>query len=62
MTKFEERESHQRSPMSPEKLSEQAPTAVQRNPNHQRIVEKGETGVDSPEAKEKLRKSGMTKT
>lgn len=48
--------------MSPEKLSEQAPTAVQRNPNHQRIVEEGETGVDSPEAKEKLRKSGMTKT
>lgn len=54
MTKFEERESHQRSPMSPEKLSEQAPIAVQRNPNDQRTVENGETGVDSPEAKENL--------
>lgn len=45
--------------MSPEKLSEHTPTAVQRNPNDQRTVENGETGVDSPEAKEKLRKSGM---
>jgi hypothetical protein len=33
-----------------------------RNPNDQRIVEQGETGADSPEAKEKLRKSEMTKT
>lgn len=40
--------------MSPEKLSEHAPTAVQRNPNDQRTVENGETGVDSPEAKENL--------
>lgn len=41
-------------PMSPEKLSEHAPTAVQRNPNDQRTVENGETDVDSPEAKENL--------
>lgn len=47
--------------MSPEKLSEHAPTAVEKSKRstHRR---EGETGVDSLEAKEKLRKSGMTKT
>jgi hypothetical protein len=47
--------------MSPEKIGELEPTAVE-NPNDQCVVELGKTGVDSPEAKEKLRKSEMTKT
>ncbi|HEX9319950.1 MAG TPA: hypothetical protein VF884_13540 [Nitrososphaeraceae archaeon] len=48
-------------PMSPEKIAEHEPTAVKRNPNDQEIVEGGQTGSDTPEAREKLRKSGMTK-
>ncbi|HYY85976.1 MAG TPA: hypothetical protein VE594_02610 [Nitrososphaeraceae archaeon] len=47
--------------MSPEKIAEHEPTAVKRNPNDQEITEGGKTGADSPEAREKLRKSGMTK-
>ena len=45
--------------MSPDKIAE--PTAAKRNPNDQEIVEGGHTGADAPEAREKLRKSGMTK-
>lgn len=48
-------------PMSPEKISQHEPTAVKRDPNDQEIVEGGQTGADTPEAREKLRKSGMTK-
>ncbi len=48
-------------PMSPENITEHEPTAVKRNPNDQEIVEGGNTGADTPEAREKLRKSGMTK-
>ncbi len=48
-------------PMSPEKIAEHEPTAVKRNPNDQEIVEGSQTGADTPEAREKLRKSGMTK-
>ncbi|HEX9317878.1 MAG TPA: hypothetical protein VF884_02980 [Nitrososphaeraceae archaeon] len=48
-------------PMSPEKIAEHEPTAVKRNPNDQEIVEGEQTGADTPEAREKLRKSGMTK-
>ena len=47
--------------MSPEKIGEYEPKP-ERNPNDQRIVARGESGADSPEAKEKLRKSEMTKT
>ena len=47
--------------MSPEKIAEHEPTAVKRNPNDQEIAEGGRTGADTPEAREKLRKSGMTK-
>lgn len=47
--------------MSPEKISQHEPTAVKRDPNDQEIVEGGSTGTDTPEAQEKLRKSGMTK-
>jgi hypothetical protein len=48
-------------PMSPEKIAKHEPTAVKRDPNDQEIVEGGQTGADTPEAREKLRKSGMTK-
>lgn len=48
-------------PMSPENITEHEPTAVKRNPNDQEIVEGGKTGADTPEAREKLRKSGMAK-
>ena len=48
-------------PMSPEKIAEHEPTAVKRDPNDQEIDEGGNTGADTPEAREKLRKSGMTK-
>jgi hypothetical protein len=48
-------------PMSPEKISQHEPTAVKGDPNDQEIVEGGQTGADTPEAREKLRKSGMTK-
>lgn len=48
-------------PMSPEKIAEHEPTAVKRNPNDQQIAEGGKTGADTSEAREKLRRSGMTK-
>jgi hypothetical protein len=48
-------------PMSPEKIVEHEPTAVKRNTNDQQIVEGGQTGADTPEAQERLKKSGMTK-
>ena len=59
MTKFKDESS--KDPMSPEKIAEHEPTAVKRNPNDQEITEGGKTGADSPEAREKLRKSRMTK-
>ncbi len=59
MTKYQHESS--KDPMSPEKIVEHEPTAVKRSPNDQEIVEGGHTGADTPEAQEKLRKSGMTK-
>lgn len=53
------REEFSKDPMSPENLREHEPTAVKRNSNDQEIVS-GNTGADTPEAREKLRKSGMT--
>jgi hypothetical protein len=47
--------------MSPEKIAEHEPTAVKRDPKDLEITEGGKTGADTPEAREKLRKSGMTK-
>jgi len=58
MTKFRD---ESKDPMSPAKIAEHEPTAVKRNPNDQKIAEGGKTGADTPEAREKLRKSGMTK-
>jgi hypothetical protein len=47
--------------MSPEKISEHEPTAVEKS-NDQRIVEKGEIGVDFSGSKGKNLESGITKT
>lgn len=59
MTKH--RDDLSKDPMSPENITEHEPTAVKRNPNDQEIVEGGKTGTDTPEARDKLRKSGMAK-
>jgi hypothetical protein len=48
-------------PMNPDKLREHEPTAVKRDPKDQRIVSQDQVGDDSEEAKEKARRSGMTK-
>ena len=58
MTKFRD---ESKDPMSPDKIAEHEPTVVKRNPYDQEIAEGGKTGADTPEAREKLRKSGMTK-
>ena len=58
MTKFRD---ESKDPMSPEKIAEHEPTAVKRNANDQEITEGQKTGADTPEAREKLRRSGMTK-
>lgn len=46
-------------PMNPEDIATHEPTAVQRNEDTN-ISEGGQTGTDSPEAREKFKKSGMT--
>src|SRR5918992_5377148 len=49
-------------PMTPAKIKEHEPTAVKRDPSVQKIVESGQQGGTSPEeAREKARRSGMTK-
>lgn len=48
-------------PMTPAKISEHEPTAVKRDPSDQKIVDQGEVGSNSEEAREKARRSGMTK-
>jgi hypothetical protein len=49
-------------PMTPAKIKEHEPTAVKRDPSDQKIVEPGQQGGTSPdEAREKARRSGMTK-
>jgi hypothetical protein len=58
MTKFRD---ESKDPMSPEKIAEHEPTSVKRDPNELGIVDGAKTGADTPEAREKLRKSGMTK-
>jgi hypothetical protein len=48
--------------MSPAKIKEHEPTAVKRDPSDQKIVEPGQQGsTSSDEAREKARRSGMTK-
>jgi hypothetical protein len=48
-------------PMTPAKIKEHEPTAVKRDPSDQKIVEPGQTGTSPEEAREKARRSGMTK-
>src|SRR3954451_9935072 len=57
LTEYREKE-----PMTPAKIKEHEPTAVKRDPSDQKIVEPGQHGgTNSDEAREKARKSGMTK-
>jgi hypothetical protein len=48
-------------PMNPEDIARHEPTAVKRDQDTE-IAEGGQTGTDSPEAREKYKKSGMTDT
>jgi hypothetical protein len=45
--------------MNPEDIAEHEPTAVKRGQDTE-IAEEDRSGTDSPEAREKYRKSGMT--
>ena len=54
-------ESGGKEPMNPEDISAHEPTAVKRDQDTE-IAGEGETGADSPEAREKFRKKGMTET
>ena len=47
--------------MTPAKIKDHEPTAVNRDPNDQTIVSTGQTGTDSEEASEEYRRQGMTK-
>ena len=47
--------------MSPAKIKEHEPTAVKRDPSDQKIVEPGQEAANPEEAREKARRSGMTK-
>ena len=48
-------------PMTPAKLRVGESTAVERDPNDQKITSEGQTGTNTPEAHEEYRKRGMTK-
>ena len=65
MTSSEENENKKykgKDPMSPEKITSHDPTAVKRDPSDQKIVEPGQQGgTNTEEAREKARRSGMTK-
>lgn len=54
-------ESGGKEPMNPEDISAHEPTAVKRDQDTEIAVE-DRTGADSPEAREKFRKKGMTET
>jgi hypothetical protein len=54
-------ESGSKEPMNPEGIAEHEPTAVKRDQGTD-IADEGQTGTDSPEAREKFKKSGMTNT
>ena len=55
------KEYRDKEPMTPAKIKEHEPTAVKRDPNAQKIVEKGHEGTDPEKAKEILRSKGMAK-
>jgi hypothetical protein len=52
-------ESGSKEPMNPEDIAEHEPTAVKRDLGTD-IADEGQTGTDSPEAREKIKKSGIT--
>jgi hypothetical protein len=52
-------ESGSKEPINPEGIAEHEPTAVKRDQGTD-IADEGQTGTDSPEAREKFKKSGMT--
>ncbi|HZO10600.1 MAG TPA: hypothetical protein VFB48_00650 [Nitrososphaeraceae archaeon] len=54
-------ESGSKEPMNTEDIAEHEPTAVKRDQGTD-IADEGQTGTDSPEAREKFKKSGMTDT
>jgi hypothetical protein len=51
----------EKEPMSPAKIKQHEPTAVRRDPSDQKIVEPGKQSASAEDAKEKARRSGMTK-
>ena len=55
------KEYSEKEPMTPAKIKEHEPTAVKRDASDQEIVEPGQTGTSTEEAKEEYRKKGMTK-
>ena len=55
----ESNESGSKEPMNTEHIAEHEPTAVKRDQDTD-IADEGHTGTDSPEAREKFKKSGMT--
>jgi hypothetical protein len=57
----EYKEAGGKEPMNPEDIASHEPTAVKRDQDTE-IAEGGQTGTDSPEAREKYKKSGMTET
>ena len=57
--KREYNEAGGKEPMNPEDVAGHEPTAVKRDQDTE-IAERGQTGTDSPEAREKYKKSGMT--
>jgi len=61
-TKDSTQEYDEKEPMSPAKIKQHEPTAVRREPSDQKIVEQGQrTEASAEDAKEKARRSGMTK-
>jgi len=55
------KEYRSKEPMTPAKIKEHEPTAVKRDPSDQEIVSESEVGGNPEEAREKARRSGMTK-
>jgi hypothetical protein len=55
------KEYDEKEPMSPAKIKQHEPTAVRRDPSDQKIIEPGQERASAEDAKEKARRSGMTK-
>jgi hypothetical protein len=55
------KEYRSKEPMTPAKIQEHEPAAVQRDPSDQKIVEPGQEATDPERAKEIARSKGMAK-